>query len=351
MTSAERVLAACSFQRPDRIPVYESFWDFPDSWVERFGAFEDLSDLIIWVPDETTYPTRRKRDRKDGEWVYEIDGWGQELRRKENANFSEVIQAPLADMTDIDSVAFDPADMDERYLNGHETAAGLEAELAEAKKHYAVFGKTGGPYLRSTFVRGEVQFLMDIALDPGLGKAIADKMADHLIGIGVEQIKRWKLQDTGICINDDMAGNKGPMFSPKTFEQVFLPAYRRMIKAYKDAGARYVLLHSDGDIGCLLSMLVDAGIDGINPLERRANMNPMEIRKQFPKLIIAGGMDNSDTLINGPISRIEAEARELIDLGRDGGVIIGAHSISPEVSIEHYAAYRDVCLTYGDFTA
>ena len=37
----------------------------------------------------------------------------------------------------------------------------------------------------------------------------------------------------GIWIYDDMAYNDGPMFSPKSFERVLLPAFRRMIAAYK----------------------------------------------------------------------------------------------------------------------
>ena len=210
-----------------------------------------------------------------------------------------------------------------------------------------MFGKTGGPYLRSTYLRGEEQFLTDIAGDWRLAKAIADRVADHLTAVGLEEIRRWQLSDTGIWIYDDMAHNGGPMFSPKAFERVFLPAYRRMIAAYKRAGARHVFLHSDGDVRLLLDMLVDAGIDGLNPLEQRAGMRIAAIRRAYPRLVLAGGMCNTDTLLRGPIARIEAEAREIIDLGRDGGVIIGTHSISPEIPLDHFQAYHQTCLAYG----
>ena len=52
---------------------------------------------------------------------------------------------------------------------------------------------------------------------------------------------------------------------------------------------------------------------------------------------------------NGEREKVEAEAREIIDIGRDGGVIIGTHSLSPEVRIEYFAAYDRICKTYGDF--
>jgi uroporphyrinogen-III decarboxylase len=238
--------------------------------------------------------------------------------------------------------------MEERYLMGR-TQAEMEAALGRDKKRHCVFGKTGGPYLRTTYVRGEQQFLMDIAGDPPLAKALADKMAVHLAAVGTEQLRRWSLHDTGIFIYDDMAHNLGPMFSPRSFEKVFLPAYLHMIRAYKEAGARYVFLHSDGDIRLLLDMLVDAGIDGINPLERRANMDSVRLRELYPSLVLIGGMDNTDTLINGPVERVIGEAREIIELGREGGVVIGTHSVSPEIPLEHFVAYRETCLTVGQF--
>lgn len=122
-----------------------------------------------------------------------------------------------------------------------------------------------------------------------------------------------------------------------------------MIKAYKQAGAKYVLFHSDGDIRLILDMLIDAGIDGINPVEPRANMKVVELRKRYPKLILAGGMDNTGVLINGPIEKIQASTREIIDVASDGGAIIGSGSIGPDISLENYAAYHEVCMTYGNF--
>jgi len=348
MTSKERVLTACAFRPPDRIPRFDSFWAFPESWRLRLGPPEELTDIAIWVPDETTFPTRARLLKEERGWIYEIDSWGRTIRRRTDAYFVETLEVPMPEGVDIDSVHFDPPDMDTRFLSGRSPSE-LEAALQQSKQRHCVFGKTGGPYLRTTFLRGEEQFLMDIAGDPKLARALADKVGDHLTAVGVQEIRRWSLQETGIWIYDDMAYNDGPMFSPASFEKVFLPAYRRMIESYKQAGAKHVFLHSDGDIRPILDMLVDAGIDGLNPLERRAGMSPATIRKLYPHLILTGGMCNTDTLVNGPAEKIRAEAREIIDLGRCGGVVIGTHSISPEVPLENFAVYHEVCKTYGCF--
>jgi hypothetical protein len=353
MNSQQRVLAAFDFQRPDRIPCFDSFWEFPDAWRQRLGDPGELTDIAIWYPDETPFPTRvAELDRRDG-YIYERDGWGRTVRRRENAFFVETLAAALPAGTDPEQLRFDPPELDSRYLTGKADpsvtfadAAAAQRALAEDRRRHCVFGKTGGPYLRSTYLRGETQFLIDMAEDPGLARTIAAKMAEHLAAVGVEEIRRWGLHEAGIWIYDDMAGNRGPMFGPRQFERVLLPAYRQMIRAYKDAGARYVVLHSDGDIRPLLDMLLDAGIDALNPLERRAGMDITWARGRWPRLVLVGGMCNTHTLIQGSRGDIEAEARAIIDLGRDGGVVIGTHSISPEIPLENYLIYRDVCVNY-----
>ena len=340
-TPRERVARAISFNPPDRIPRFDSFWSFPESWRGHLGDPDEISDIKIWVPNEGAFCTRERILKQSEDEVIRVDIWGATIRSKNDTYFVETLEVPIPPGTDPDSVIFDAPDLDMRYERNRD---------AETENHY-VFGKTGGPYLRTTFVRGETQFLMDIAADPSLARALADKMAEHLAAVGVAEIRRWNLQSTGIVIYDDMAYNEGPMFSPLQFERIFLPGYRRMIDAFRNAGASHVFLHSDGNVIAILDMLIDAGIDGLHPLEIRAGMDPAILRKKYSKLVLMGGMDNTDTLIRGPGEKIEKEAKELIDLGREGGLIIGTHSVSPEISLENYLAYDRCCRTYGDFAS
>jgi len=358
MTPRERVLTACAFQQPDRIPRFESFWELPAHWPDTLGPLDKLTDLLIWYPDESPFPTRVKHLKEEAGYIYEVDTWGRTVRRKTDAYFVETLEAPLADDASIDTLEFDSPSLPQRFLTGkadpsvtYPDEPSMRHALNADKQNHCVFAKTGGPYLRSTYVRGETQFLMDLAGDPPLARVVAQKMARHMVAVGLEELRHWNLYDNGIWIYDDMAFNHGPMFSPKQFEQALLPAYRYMINAYKDAGARYVFLHSDGDINLLLDMLVDAGIDGINPIERRANMNVADLRQRYPKLILTGGMCNTHTLIHGTKKEIEAQAREIIDIGRQGGVVIGTHSVSPEIPLENFLIYHQTCLTYGDFSS
>jgi hypothetical protein len=162
MTSRKRTLAACAFLRPDRIPRFDNFQDYTKEWEARFGPAESLSDLEIIVPDETPFLSRARRIREEAGWIYEVDGWGRTVRRRPDAFFVEVLQAPIPVGADPDSVRFDSPGLDVRY------AAKSREEIERIKRQRALFAKTGGPFLRTSFVRGETQFLLDIAGDPPL---------------------------------------------------------------------------------------------------------------------------------------------------------------------------------------
>jgi len=158
------------------------------------------------------------------------------------------------------------------------------------------------------------------------------------------------LTDTGLWIYDDMAYNDQPFVSPSSFERVFLPAYRRMVRAFKEAGARYVILHSDGNIAPLLDMLLDAGIDGIHPVEPKAGMRLASLKRQYgSRLSFLGGMCNARVLPFGTASDIERQTREILEVASEGGVIIGAHSIGPDIPVRNYLYYHELVMREGRF--
>jgi len=97
-------------------------------------------------------------------------------------------------------------------------------------------------------------------------------------------------------------------------------------------------------------MLIEAGIDGINPVEYKAGMNILKLKKKYGKrLSYVGGVDNAIILPRGDKREIENHVRPILEAGQDGGIIIGTHSIGSDISVEIYDYYHDLIRKYGNY--
>lgn len=232
---------------------------------------------------------------------------------------------------DPDTLVFESPHAEGRY-------DGYLAAVAHARaKGRCVFAKTGGPYLRTMNLRGVEQWLIDLAEDPGWAYALAERVTDHLTAVGVEALRRAGLGETGIWIYDDIASNRGLMVSPRTYERIFAPLMARMVSAYRAAGARHVALHSDGNVLPVLDLLVDLGIDTLNPVEPKAGLDVVALREQYAgRLAFVGGLDNAGVLPSGDRARIRAHVQRCAEAARRGGIVIGSHSIGPDIAVADY---------------
>ena len=253
MTSTkERVLSALKFVVPDRVPVYDSYWpEFEDNWrAERQPApGADIRDyygidLDYIYPDETPFPSKAGVLEVTAEYEITRSGWGAVHRVSPDTKFYREIDVALPDKADLDKLVFEPPTLDSRYPS-------LE-EVEDLKSRFCLFAKTGGPYLRTATLRGSTQWLMDLAEDPEFAAELAMRITRHMTAVGLETIRRFDMYDTGIWFFDDMSGNRGPMFSPRTFERVFYPCWKWMCEQYRAAGVQHILLHCDGNLERIL---------------------------------------------------------------------------------------------------
>ena len=349
--SARIVEQALSFQRPEHLPVYDSgFWEeFADNWRAARGLGPDhqltdafRQDLFVARAGEQPFFSRIGELRREGDWIYSHDGWGRTVRTRPGAQFSQTVDRLLKKPGDLDGIEFDRPDLDERYT---QFSADVEREISLGK---AVFAKIGGLFIRTSFFRGETEYLIDLAADESFARALTERMAEHLLAIGLESLRRAKGRDVGVFIFDDMCSVNAPMFSPRIFERIFVPIYQRMVSTLKAAGARRVLLHCDGNLTPLLDLVIEAGFDAVNPVEANAGMDVVELLGRYHgRLAFIGGVCNTQVLPGGDLGRIERHIRSIVDAGREGGLVIGTHSIGPDVPVEAFELYRRIVETEG----
>ena len=154
-----------------------------------------------------------------------------------------------------------------------------------------------------------------------------------------------------VFINEDMAMKNGPLLSPRTYRTFIFPHMKRLVDYLKKAGVRYVLVDTDGNSEPLIPLLMEAGVDGLWPLERASDMDPILIRKKYGKdLRLWGAVDKRE--LTKDKGAIDDHLRTFLPLIEEGGFIPTVdHLVPPDVPLENFMYYmkRKQALLAGRF--
>jgi hypothetical protein len=180
------------------------------------------------------------------------------------------------------------------------------------------------------------------------------EMMEFILDFTIE-VARPVLEATDVdymFFNEDMAMKTGPLLSPDTYRAFIFPRMKRLVSWLKGHGVRYVIVDTDGDSEPLLPLLMDAGVDGIWPLERAAqDMDPAFLRKKYGKGLRLWGAVDKREIAKGP-KAIDEHLRTLAPLVEEGGFIPTIdHTVPPDVSLESFRYYlkRKEALLRGAF--
>lgn len=152
-------------------------------------------------------------------------------------------------------------------------------------------------------------------------------------------------------IGDDIAYKNGLLFSPAFLRRTFIPMLRRCIEPLHEAGIK-VIFHSDGNLWQIMDDLLEAGIDGLNPLEPIASMELEPLKKRYgDRLILVGGIDCSQLLPLGTPDDIRQEVQRAMQVAAPGGgFFIGSSSeVNPATPLENVLAFYEACHEYGRY--
>ena len=149
-----------------------------------------------------------------------------------------------------------------------------------------------------------------------------------------------------VCMSGDLGSQSGPMVRPETFEEVSAPFLKEFCSfMHKNSDAK-IFLHCCGAIEPLLPMLIDCGIDIINPVQISAEgMNPETLKQKYGKdITFWGGGVNTQQIMNlkGP-QDVAENVKYLTDIFKPGGgyVFCPVHNIMGDVSPKNIVAAYD----------
>jgi len=239
-------------------------------------------------------------------------------------------------------------------LTMHNRVAGL---AERARRLFAQgFGLVGdgawGIYEISSSLRGTAELFMDMAADLEYVEALAERvLEEHL-----KPFYTMLLEEVGafvqlVVISDDYGTQEGLLFSPSVLRKVYKPRLRRLVEHIKKLTDAKVYMHSDGAISTIIPDFIEAGIDGLNPLQYTVKgMAADRLKREFGKdLGFFGGGIGNEILSFGSIEQVQRDVRrQVLELAPGGGYLFATiHNIPPEAPPENVVACFRAAAEFG----
>ena len=350
MNSRERILAAINRQPVDRIPT--DIWATQEVWAKlrnHFGENVDIcGELHIdcfggFAGPEYVGPPLPKAP--EGETV---NFWGQrhKLVPHEGGSYDEQVFFPLADVQtidDLDNYAWPKADWFDY--------SGMRAKAEAASKTRVVQCGYMAPFFFHNLLRGLELSLVDPLVDPELTHAIVGRISDFFYEYHRRIFEACEGFIEVAQVTDDLGSQTGPLISMEMYQEFYAPHHKRFIDLCHEFGVK-VFHHDDGSCRPFLPLLVEMGIDILNPIQWTCpGMDLKELKAEFGgRICFHGGVENQRILPFGTPEEVRAEVRHCIDaLASDGtGYILApCHNLQVNTPVENIIAMYDEAWRYG----
>ena len=154
----------------------------------------------------------------------------------------------------------------------------------------------------------------------------------------------------------DFGTQRGPFLSNAVFEEFYVPYYQKMNNWIHEHTTWKTLKHCCGGIYPLIPLLIEAGFDGLNPVQCSAEgMEPQRLKDEFGKDIVfwGGGVDTQKVLPFGTPQEVHDQVLERLKIFSKGGgyVFNTIHNIQAGTPIENIIAMIDAVKEFnGDQT-
>lgn len=342
LTSRERVLAAISLHKPDRVPMALSFYPtmLPQTGGKdadeqlgtdiRFVEFEPPSEQDKFLQYLERLPTHMtvgnlRTLRTYSEWGYHPETPGSE---------------PLAGartLADVKSFSFPNLLEKRRYQHLKEKVRKIHSRgiaVAGLPPHMG-----GEIFEAAQRLRGFEQLMSDFFRNPQFVEYLFDQLASIasqsvaiLAGAGVDVI----------CLDDDVGEPSRMMIGPDLWRRFLKSHLSRIIKtASTENPAVRILYHSDGYIEPIIPDLIEIGVNVINPVQPDV-MDPAALKEKYGnRLAFWGTVGTASDWLYGSPRAIEDEVKERIGtIGKKKGLVIApAYDLEPKVKWENVLAF------------
>ncbi len=362
-----RLRTALRHEEPDRVPVGEAFWTgfllrCKAKWGPGFDPYRHFDlDYVTVVPNMDPRIQPFEVISQDGDDIVVKTGFGATIRRSGRLPMPHFDSFSVQQPEGMAGFVFDdPADPRRFFQGGDDqlncvgdalsrNIASWQDRLTPYLDDFAVFGGTCEPYEYLWRIIGSENALVWMASEPEMFDAFVNRVGEWLLAFTRAQIVAGTGRLSGMMIYGDVAYRRGMLFNPKRWREMFKPHVKALIDACHEAGLM-VIYHGCGNASRIYDDLAEIGLDGYNPLEAKADLDVVELKKQYAgRLAFVGNVDVR-ILERGNPDEIRREVLYKLQAAKGGGWVFQSdHSISWDVAPESYELATRILRENGEY--
>jgi len=369
LAKLERLNKALRHQEPDRVPISDFFWGgFISRWQKELNLPSDADpyyhydmDWIVTVPNMDPHIKSFETIKEDSEEVIIKTGFETTLRKKFDFPMPEQIGWDTDTIEKLEAFEFDdPYDKRRYFEAGDNQIAGVGDDfqrnspawtetVKSLRPDFPVYGSMTEASECLTRLIGQENTLLWIGLYPDrLGKCINRIGQFYLDCVKAALQAAGGLLD-GFVIWGDVAYKRGMFFSPDYWREYYKPWVKAMTDVCHEHGLP-VIYHGCGNVSEILPDYIEMGIESYNPLEAKAGLDAVELRKKYGHKLGICGNSNIQVWETGDQEQIRKEVLRKLNAAKGGGYIFQSdHSVTSGVSGETYDYIVKLVREYGHY--
>lgn len=369
LAKLERMNKALRHEEPDRIPVSDFFWgSFLERWREEKSlpadadiyAYYDL-DWIVTIPNMDPHIKQFETISETDEDVVVRTGFEAIIRKK----FADPMPQWLGFDTDTieKAEAFefdDPWDERRFFSGGDNQIAGVgdgfvrnSPPWIETVKslypNFPVYGSQCEANEYMTRLVGPENLLLWIGLYPERFGRFVERTNEWALELLKAQIQAADGLIDGMVIWGDVAYRKDLFFSPNYWRRYYKPGLKAMIDVCHEHGLP-VIYHGCGNVERIFQDFIDIGLDAYNPLEAKAGLDVVDLRRKYGhQMAFCGNMNVMEWADRTP-EELRGIVLRKLNAAKGGGMIFQSdHSVPSNVSAENYEYVVNLVREYGQY--
>ena len=203
----------------------------------------------------------------------------------------------------------------------------------------------------SWYLRGMENLMMDMMCEEEMADALLDRVTK------IEETRARNYARAGvdfIYLGDDIGMQHSIMMSVELYKKYLQPRLASVIRAAREVKPDIlVFYHSCGYVTPFIPLLIEAGVDVLNPVQPEC-MDFAEIHALYgDRLSFCGTIGTQTTFPFGTPEDVKKVVKKNLDIaGKKGGLLVSpTHLLEPEVPWENVKAYIEACEEYTAYLA